>query len=105
MKELSNLKEVPFTAEDMRNLYLIIEDMTNAEDDVAKYDAIADMFSDAMAYNLDNQMKPSKDDVVLHIASVMFDYSRRAITAISEANKKLGKLYETKRNSSQQDLH
>ena len=109
MKELSNLKEttssvlkeVPFTAEDMRNLYQISEAMINAEDEVAKYDAIADVFSDAMAYNAANHTEPSQNDIMLNIALVMFNYSRRAIKAISEANKKLGILYKTKRQLSE----
>ena len=94
-----NQKSVTLTAEEFHTLYNISESMDSAEDDVAKADAVANIFTDALEYSLEYGVMPAKRDVTLNVARVIFDYSRRAINTMMEANKHLGELYSAKRQS------
>ena len=97
MNTTINQKSVTLTAEEFRTLYNISERMDNVEDDIAKADAIADMFTEALERGLEHGIQPAKPDVTLNVARAIFDYSRRAINTMLDANEDLSDLYTTKR--------
>ena len=96
MNTTINQKSVTFTAQDMHNLFNISENMNSAEDDMAKADAIADIFTEALERGLEHGTPPAKPDVTLHVARAIFDYSRRAINTMVDANEHLNDLYSAK---------
>ena len=99
MNTTINQKSVTFTAEEFRTLFDISERMDDVEDNIAKADAIADIFTEALERDLEYGVQPAKPDVTLNVARVIFDYSRRAINTMLDANEDLSDLYSAKRCS------
>lgn len=92
-------KSVILTPDDIHTLFHISEDIGNIHDDIAKCDAIADIFTEATA-RLDETGQIPRDGVIQGVANVISDYSYKANTAIGDAHRRLHEFYTQKRNES-----
>ena len=92
-------KSVTLTPDDIHTLFNISEDIDNIHDDIAKCDAIADIFTEATA-RLDAMGQLPREGTMQGVANVICDYSSKANTAIGDAHRRLHEFYTQKRNES-----
>ena len=92
-------KSVTFTSDDLHTLFEIGEDLDSIHDNIIKCDAIADIFTEAIARFSETGQSP-KEGVIQSVVNVIFDYSRKATDTIENTCKRFSQLYTQKRNES-----
>ena len=99
MNTTINPKSVTLTPDDIHILYYIGEDMDDAQDNMIKCDAIADIFSEATA-RLDETGRLPRQGVFQSVANVICDYSRKANDAMEDVYQRFHDFYTQKRDES-----
>ena len=78
-------KPVTLTPEELHILFEIRESLDDVQDNISKYNAVTDIFVEALSSMKANGYEPTSSSTYLWIASVLYDYSSMAGSLLSKS--------------------
>lgn len=90
-------QNVIFTPEDIHKLFKINERLSDIQDDMSKYHAVTDIFVEALA-SCKQQSAIPDEEIFFWVASVLRDYSEKALSEMCETFNKYTQMFTEKKD-------
>lgn len=90
-------KSVTFSPDDIHIMFEISEDLSGIRDNIEKYNAITDVFTEALESCKEKETSIS-NEILFGVAATLRDYSMKTVSEMSETCNKYSDLFSKKRD-------
>ncbi len=96
---MNKQRPVMFTPDDIHQLWNVGEGIDDTQENIAKCEAVASIFSEALE-RCEEYGTKFYSSILIGVANVLLDYSQKASSIVDKTRRQFGDLYNIKRNES-----